>query len=121
MTTTLPSSSEQIAAACLAAPFAFGCGRDRCGLGQLARLDASDHPFSASALLARHFARDISVEVDTGAASREAFLVRQTVDVSLQCGIDLSCAEHAIDAYLPRRDERNRCVLSIASAAAAAS
>jgi hypothetical protein len=41
-------------------------------------------------------ARDITVEVDTGTASRGVFLVRQTIDVSLQCGIDVLRAEHAI-------------------------
>src|SRR5262249_37593484 len=75
--------------------FAFGFGLDCCGLGQLARLDACDHSFGAAALLAGHLARDIAVEVDTDATSREAFLVRQTIDVSLQYGIDLTRAEHA--------------------------
>jgi hypothetical protein len=59
------------------------------------RLDASDQPLGAAALLTRHLARDITFEVDTGAAGREAFLIHQTIDVSLQCGIDLPRAEHA--------------------------
>jgi hypothetical protein len=46
-------------------------------------------------MLIRYFARDITVEVDTGTARREAFLVRRTIDVSLQCGIDVLRPEHA--------------------------
>src|SRR5690242_19728085 len=70
-------------------PFAPGFGLGRCCLAQRARLDASDQPLGAAALLTRHLAHDITFEVDTGAAGREAFLIHQTIDVSLQCGIDL--------------------------------
>jgi hypothetical protein len=51
----------------------------------------------------RYLARDITVEVDTGTASREVFLVRQAIDVSLQCGIDVLRAAHVI----PYRKERS--------------
>jgi hypothetical protein len=74
-------------------PFALGFGLGRCCLGQLARLDASDQRLGAAALLNRHLARDIAFEVDPGAPGRESFLVHQTIDVSLQCGIDLGGAE----------------------------
>jgi hypothetical protein len=93
MTMTLPSSTEGGAATRLTASLLTASAS--AAAAQLARLDATDHPFGAAALLARHLARDITVEVDTGAASGEAFLVRQTIDVSLQCGIDLPRTEHA--------------------------
>jgi hypothetical protein len=49
----------------------------------LARLDASDQPLGAVALIGLYLAHDITVEVNTGAASREALLVCQTADLSL--------------------------------------
>jgi hypothetical protein len=45
-------------------------------------------------MLIRYLARNITFEVNTGAASREAFLVHQTIDVPFQRGIDLPLAEH---------------------------
>jgi hypothetical protein len=46
-------------------------------------------------MLIRYLARNIAFEVNTVAASREAFLVHQTIDLSFQRGIDLLLAEHA--------------------------
>src|SRR6266404_6763971 len=76
-------------------PFVLSFGLDHCCLRRLARLDAIDQPFGVAAVLARHLARNITIKVDAGAAGREAFLVHQTIDVSLQCGVDLPRAEHA--------------------------
>src|SRR5215471_190194 len=66
--------------------FALGSGLSRRLLSLLARLDTSDQPGGAAALLSRHLARDITFEVHTGVAGCKGFLVHQAVDVSLQHG-----------------------------------